>query len=239
MTVKVEEKNINTIENMLPLGEVNKDLKEENTEEYKNLPKELLEQNWILNQNELLIPYPYHENPPKNIGEKFFFSIVKEKDYYYITWKQLLVGEDIYAMNGAFKTKNFITIDDPKRNKKLGQDAVKCNLPRDEGKIKEYWERLILPLNKHKVKELLDYNTEKLENEKENQESEDDTKTKYETFEDYPDYIKKMAKKEIENDNVIKNIEYNVSVDHSGNYQAIKTDIYANGTYMLKENQLT
>lgn len=205
----------------------------------KTLPKELKDEGWILKGSELLIPYLYRPDWWNNDNNKlkdneYYYSVerVDGKKQYSISWKVKEPKSDIYAISESFETDKFINVMDDIRNRKLGENANNYNLPREKGSIKDFWGSLPPILNKHKIKDILNDN---YSINKERTEPEDDEfKVKYKSFDDYSEDIQEEAKKEVKEDKVFDNILKSVSIDHTGNQKAIKTDLCAMSTVYLK-----
>lgn len=202
------------------------------TNQFKILPKELLDKGWILKSNELLIPYTY-KNLDYSDDNEYYYSIEKIDKKYLISWKIKEPGSDIYSMSESYQTTKFINVSDGDRNRILGYKGSIGNLPRDKNTIKEFWDSLILPLNKYKVQTLLDENFEIL---KENEELEvgESDKYPYKVFEDYPKSIQEEAIEIIGSNNFFGELLRSISWKHEGDKKTAKLLLLSVATVYLK-----
>lgn len=225
---------------MLPSEDINKNIKEDNEKiksnindlennelKYDKIPKELNEIGWFLNKNELLITYDYRpewwdeqENNPQ-VNNEFFFSVKKiSSEEYEICWKTRDEGAtDTYAISEIFITKKFINVSDDNRTRKLGQNAALGNLPRDKRSIKDFWNKLITPVNKYGIGSILSKNYEVLLL-KGYEESENSSVFK--TFNDYPDNIQEEVLKIIEAGDIINELLKVSNITHQGDIKTLK-----------------
>jgi len=173
----------------------------------KKLSDELKEEKWILNENNRL------EIPLNN---NYSFFIEKEEDKYLVGWLNVSDIENKYIIGEVYKHKSFLNIGIEKRNFHIRKIAKENNISRKKEDISDFLNDTINKLNKHSIKDIIDYNYNKILELSEIENSEDNFKYKYECFEDYPEDIQYEAKKIIKSNKFLYELLDSVSWKHEG-----------------------
>ncbi len=232
---KIKEENKNIEKDIKELKD--KELESSNLE-YEKLPQELYDIGWFLNKNELLITYDYrpswwYEEDNSRMNDEFFYSVLKESDNYEICWKTKEEGTTkIYPISSIFKTKKFITIIDDDRNRKLGQNAVNGDLPRDKNSIKSFFDRLIPTLNKYDIEKKLKKNYEILSTK-----GIEEARKRYEfeSFEDYPEDVQEEANKILNENKFFSELLDSISWKHEGDNETAILLLLSCGSIFIEE----
>ena len=204
------------------LNDVEQEIEEEKKKAIKEEPYylgDLADKGYKTDGTGVYAPYnpPYYLKLGKEDEKTFTFTwSVKQKD-------------NTFKLKGQTCSKQKpITETDPSRNRTIGYQSKILNLPRCERKVADFiaivgntiqeFEGLEILKNKHFYPE---------ENEIAEEEEMDDSSSTPQTYEDYPDNIRKMAKKVRLEGNLLERIKKTTSYRLEGNEKEVKLTNYA------------